>query len=144
MFTKKSNPVTMAKNVDLNSPDKLNRIVEGTIIEGEIKSSSNMRIDGRVTGSVSVEGRLVVGSTGYIKGDIVCQNGEIEGQLNGKISVINLLSLKTTAKLNGDIITSKLAIEPGALFTGSCSMGGVVKDIKTNDKHRLGQKEKTA
>jgi cytoskeletal protein CcmA (bactofilin family) len=52
------------------------------------------------------------------------------------------LSLKATSKLNGDIITNKLSIEPGASFTGSCSMGAVIKDIK--DAGESEKKEKSA
>ena len=59
-----------------------------------------------------------------------------------RITASELLSLKTTAKLNGDITTNKLSIEPGASFTGSCSMGAVIKDIKNAGKAE--QKEKTA
>ena len=44
-------------------------------------------------------------------------------------------SLKATAKLQGDINTKKLAIEPGAVFTGNCSMGGGV--LKEMDPVRL-------
>lgn len=128
MFSNK-NTETMAKTTDTNSPDKLNRIVEGTIIEGEIKSNSNIRIDGHVKGITTTKGRLVVGPNGIIDGEVVCQNADIEGTLNGKITVSALLSLKSTAKLNGDIVTNKLAIEPGAIFTGTCSMGAVVKDL---------------
>jgi cytoskeletal protein CcmA (bactofilin family) len=56
--------------------------------------------------------------------------------------VNELLALKSTAKINGEISVGKLSIEPGADFSGSCSMGGVVKDIK-NEKPVLAT-EKTA
>jgi len=39
-----------------------------------------------------------------------------------KMNVQGLLILKSTAKLFGDIVVSKLAIEPGATFTGTCKM----------------------
>ena len=45
------------------SPERLNRIVEGTHIEGDIKSDSNIRIDGYVKGIINVKGRLVLGPT---------------------------------------------------------------------------------
>ena len=53
-----------------------------------------------------------------------------------------LISLKSTSKLNGDIVTNKLSIEPGASFSGSCSMGAVIKDIKHVEKQE--KKAKTA
>ena len=121
---------TSASNVNMNSPERLNRIVEGTAIEGEINSESNIRIDGTVIGTITTKGRLVVGPKGTIKGDIVCQNADIEGSIDGVIKVEELLSLKSTAKLHGDIITGKLSIEPGAEFTGTCGMGGKVKTIQ--------------
>jgi cytoskeletal protein CcmA (bactofilin family) len=116
------------------SPERLNRIVEGTIIEGDIKSDSNIRIDGYVKGTINVKGRLVLGTTGKIDGNIYCKNADLEGKLNGTIEVDELLSLKTTAKLQGEISTNKLSIEPGAIFSGNCKMGAVLKDLKSSDE----------
>ena len=114
-----------------HTPEKLNRIVAGTNIEGEIKTDSNIRIDGAVRGTITAKGRLVVGATGTIDGKVICENADIEGKINGQISVNGLLSLKSTARLECDITTKKLAIEPGAIFTGNCTMGGgVIKEIK--------------
>ncbi len=127
---KSNNSTTMAKTSEINSPDQLNRIVKGTKIEGDIRSDSNIRIDGVLKGTITTKGRLVIGQTGSIEGEVVCNNADIEGVLVGKITVNELLSLKSTAKLTGDILTNKLAIEPGANFSGTCSMGGVIKDLK--------------
>ena len=128
---KSSNPGNMSKTNEAHSAEKLNRIVSGTDIEGVVVSDSNIRIDGNVKGDIRVKGRLVVGATGTIKGEVQCENADIEGTVSGKITVNGLLSLKSTAKLDCDIITKKLAIEPGAVFTGKCEMGGgVIKDFK--------------
>jgi len=113
-----------------NSPDRLNRIVDGTSIEGDINSESNIRIDGFVRGTLTTKGRLFIGPKGKIEGEVICASAEIEGGLIGTIKVEELLTLKATAKLQGDILTGKLSIEPGAVFTGTCSMGGVIKDLK--------------
>jgi|TARA_B100001093_G_scaffold116344_1_gene108698 cytoskeletal protein CcmA (bactofilin family) len=115
------------------SPERLNRIVEGTAIEGDIKSDSNIRIDGYVKGTISVKGRLVLGPTGKIDGNVYCKNADLEGKLNGVIEVDELLSLKNTAKLQGEISTNKLSIEPGAIFSGNCKMGAVLKDISSSE-----------
>jgi cytoskeletal protein CcmA (bactofilin family) len=128
---KSSNTKEMAKMSESQTPEKLNRIVTGTSIEGEIKTDSNIRIDGTVKGTISAKGRLVVGASGVIDGEIVCENADIEGKITGQISVNGLLSLKSTARLECDISTKKLAIEPGAVFTGNCTMGGgVIKEFK--------------
>ena len=135
-------------NSNNQSPEKLNRIVEGTHIEGDIKSDSNIRIDGYLKGTISLKGRLVLGPTGKIDGDINCKNADIEGKLNGTIEVDELLSLKSTAKLQGEISTNKLAIEPGAIFSGNCKMGAVLKDLSSNEEsinqNKESLKDKTA
>ena len=122
------------------SPERLNRIVEGTHIEGDIKSDSNIRIDGYVKGTINVKGRLVLGPTGKIDGNIYCKNADIEGKLNGIIEVDELLSLKSKAKLQGEISTNKLSIEPGAIFSGNCKMGAVLKDL-SNTEEKLNEPE---
>jgi len=128
---KSTNQRDMAKTNETHSPEQLNRIVSGTKIEGVIVSDSNIRIDGTVKGTITAKGRLVVGSTGSIEGEVICENADIEGSLKGTIAVNGILSLKSTARLECDITTKKLAIEPGAIFSGKCVMGGgVVKDMK--------------
>ena len=137
MFTNKKE---MTKE---NEPSgAVNIIGIGTIITGDIQSKGDIRIDGTLKGAVKTSGKVVVGQAGIIEGDVECNNADIAGSLNAKISVAQLLSLKATAKLTGDLVTNKLAIEPGAAFTGHCSMGAVIKDIKHVEK--TASKEKTA
>lgn len=99
-----------------------NLINAGTIVKGNIECQGDIRFDGVLTGNLSTKGKLVIGSNGDIKGDVLCANCDIEGNVEGKISVTELLSFKSTARFVGDIITGKLAIEPGAIFSGTCSM----------------------
>jgi cytoskeletal protein CcmA (bactofilin family) len=108
----------------------LNIVGAGTSIEGDVISSGDIRIDGSLKGTVKTRGKLVVGPSGNVEGEVYCQNADISGSIRGKLNVTELLSLKGTAKLSGEISTGKLSIEPGADFSGSCSMGGVVKEIQ--------------
>ncbi|MBL0047245.1 MAG: polymer-forming cytoskeletal protein [Bacteroidetes bacterium] len=141
MFNKNRN--LMGKNNDLNT-SSINLIGAGTIINGEVISNGDIRVDGTVIGSVSSKGKVVIGSTGNIEGEIVCQNADVSGKISGNISVAEILSLKATANLIGDIIASKLSIEPGANFMGSCSMGGMVKNMLNADKQEREKAEKIA
>ena len=125
-----------------STPSAINLIGDGTIITGDIKSKGDIRVDGSLKGSIDTEGKVVVGPAGVVEGDVICKDADIAGVLKAKINVSQLLSLKSSAKLNGDIITNKLSIEPGATFTGSCSMGAVIKGIK--DLGKTEKREKTA
>ena len=130
----------MAKQLD--NTGVVNLIGVGTTIDGEVTSSGDIRVDGRLSGSINTKGKVVIGSTGIVDGNVNASNADISGELKGAISVAELLSLKSTAKLDGDIVTNKLAIEPGAAFTGSCSMGAVIKEISHVGKQE--KQEKTA
>ena len=111
----------MAKTAE---PDhtSINLVGTGTVIKGEVNSTGDIRIDGTVNGQVKCKGKIVVGSTGVLEGDVFCQNADFSGKIKGKVEVSELLTLKSTARFYGDIITNKLAIEPGATFTGTCTM----------------------
>ncbi len=137
MFTKINEPMKKTESTTV-----VNMVGPGTTITGDLNSKGDVRIDGIIKGSINTEGKLVLGKEGIVEGDVVCVNADISGVINAKITVSQLLSLKTTAKLKGDIITNKLSIEPGASFTGSCSMGAVIKDIK--DAGNTEKKEKSA
>lgn len=107
----------------------INLIGNGTSITGNITSNGDVRIDGTLKGNISISGKLVVGSSGNIEGNVICQNADISGKIHGKVTVTELLSLKATSKLLGDIVTGKITIEPNATFTGTCNMGPAIKNI---------------
>lgn len=106
----------------VESPDRLNVIVEGTKIVGDIVAVSNVRIDGEIVGNISASAKVVIGPSGLIKGNLVCADADVEGKIDGELKVENLLSLRSTANINGEITTSKIQIEEGAQFSGNCKM----------------------
>jgi len=120
----------MAKNTLPEPPSSANLIQSGTFITGDIQSNGNIRIDGTLNGSVYAGGKVIIGSTGTVADEIKCINADIEGKVTGTIQVKELLSLKATATVNGEIYTSKLAIEPGAKFTGTCRMDNMEAEVK--------------
>ncbi|MGL2999705.1 bactofilin family protein [Flavobacterium sp. RSSB_23] len=101
---------------------KTNRIVEATQIKGDIFSPADFRLDGELLGNFTSNGKLVIGPSGKVIGDIVCKNADIEGVFNGKITVHELLNIKASATVEGEVVIGKLAIEPGAHFTATCVM----------------------
>ncbi|GMN07809.1 polymer-forming cytoskeletal protein [Croceitalea sp. MTPC5] len=100
-----------------------NRIEKNTVIKGDISSQADFRIDGKLEGNVKTSGKVVIGKDGLIKGKVECVNADIEGNFNGELYVSELLALKSSAKIEGTVNVSKLAVEPGATFNASCTMG---------------------
>lgn len=111
----------MAKMIETEN-NVINQIGVGTEITGDVSTNNDIRFDGVLVGNLKTKGKVVIGETGSVKGEINCKNSVLEGKLEGKISVAELLTLKATSTLIGDIVTRRLAIEPGAKFSGNCSM----------------------
>ncbi|MCF6169938.1 MAG: polymer-forming cytoskeletal protein [Bacteroidales bacterium] len=105
-----------------------NIIALGTVINGDIVSDGDFRIEGVLTGTVKAKGKIVIGETGKIDGQVYCRNADICGKVKGKLEVAELTILKATSSFDGDIITNKISIEPGALFSGTCQMNAPKKE----------------
>lgn len=121
----------------------INLIGTGTEITGDVVSDGDIRIDGKLTGNLKTKGKVVIGETGAVDGEIVCKNSEVLGTIKGKIKAEELLSLKSTAKILGDITSKKLSIDPGSVFTGNCNMGEINETEKKGFKFES-KEQKTA
>ena len=117
-----------------NGGNSDNRFGVGTIIEGEIRSAGDIRIDGKIIGTVSTQAKIVIGKNGTVEGDIFCKNANIQGKVIGTIEVEELLDLKRTANIEGEIITNKLVVEEGAMLIATCSMGPKAKRKSTSNE----------
>ena len=110
----------------------INVLGEGTVITGDLTSNGDLRIDGEVHGNVNTESKCVLGVTGRKVGTIAAKSCDISGTVEGDVKVSDLLLVKSTGKIEGDINTSKIVVENGGEFNGSCTMGNAVsisKDI---------------
>ena len=108
---------TQTNSVNANS---VSRISAGTVIKGEIQSPYDLRIDGTFEGKILTKGRVVVGETAVIKGDIICENIDLWGSVEGDLFVKDTLALKEGCKMNGNININRLSVELGATFNGTC------------------------
>jgi len=131
MFTQNNNDKNPKTVVQSNISSSLNTIGAGTSIEGQIKCDGDIRIDGNVKGTVTSKAKIVVGPTGVIEGDLICENADVSGKVFGKVNADEMLFLKASAYLEGDMTVGKLVVETGARFNGGCRMG--VKEIKPQE-----------
>ena len=119
------------KQKDENSAGGLhNALAAGTTIKGNIITETDFRLDGKVEGDISCNGK------GSVTGNIVSENAEILGEVDGSVKVSAKLILKSTAIIKGDIYTQSLEIEPNARFNGACSM---CSEKKKADKYTEGR-----
>lgn len=128
MFTNKTEKMA---NQDVSNSSNI--IGKGTILDGNVESYGNIRIEGRVNGAVKSKSKIALGQSSVVEGNIVAQNAEIAGEVKGTVEVTDQLILRPTAKIDGDVITNKLIVESGAQFNGGCKMGVTQKEIKIGD-----------
>ena len=112
----------MAKIEMTSNVNAISRISTGTVIKGEILSPCDIRIDGTFEGKVTAKGRVVIGETAVIKGDIVCVNIDLWGKVDGNIYVKDTLALKEGCVVNGNLHVKRLSVELGSTFNGNCRM----------------------
>ena len=110
----------MAKTETTLNVNSISRISSGTVIKGEILSPCDIRIDGTFEGKLQSKGRVVVGETAVIKGDIFCDNVDLWGKVEGNLFVKDTLALKEGCVINGNLHIKKLSVELGAVFNGNC------------------------
>ena len=110
----------MAKTEVMLDVNAISRISAGTVIKGEILSPGDIRVDGTFEGKIQSKGRVVIGETANVKGEIICENVDLWGIVEGDLFVKDTLALKEGCKMNGNINISRLAVELGATFNGTC------------------------
>jgi cytoskeletal protein CcmA (bactofilin family) len=105
-------------------------ISAGTIVNGDLVSDNDLRIDGTINGNVSSSAKIIVGPNGYVEGNIEGQQADITGKVSGNISVKELLQLRGDCQVQGNISAEKLQVEPSAVFNGQCNMRSGTKFLK--------------
>jgi cytoskeletal protein CcmA (bactofilin family) len=110
----------MAKIEPVVNVNSISRISAGTVIKGEILSPNDIRIDGTFEGRIQSKGRVVVGESATIKGDIVCENVDLWGKVEGNLFVKDTLSLKEGCVVSGNLHIRRLSVELGSTFNGNC------------------------
>ncbi len=115
------------KNNSLPTSSNLNVMGEGTVIEGNLKSKGDIRIDGLVKGDIHTESKFVLGEKGKVEGNIMANSCDVSGEVKGNVSTTELLFIKQAGTIHGDIKTDKLIVESGGQFNGKCQMGQITQ-----------------
>jgi len=129
------------KKFQKNKIMERNVIAKKTIIVGDIKSDGDFRIDGTLEGTLTTNGRVIIGLDGFITGKVEATNADIEGKFSGELLLSNTLTIKASANISGNVVIGKLSVEPGAAFNATCEMKGAIKELNsTNDTKKTSEK----
>lgn len=96
-------------------------IGSGVTLEGDVRFSGVLRVDGTVRGKISaLEGQsatLIVGSGARVDGEVRVPHLVVHGTLNGVITQCDKLELAATARLTGgQLCYGSMDVSPGAII----------------------------
>jgi len=114
-------PASPARAATAPSPRGLSTLSSDLQFEGGITGGGDLQIDGSIKGDVRV-GRLIVGETGAVEGNVSADYVEVRGRIVGGISG-KQVKLIATAYVDGDITAEQMSIDIGAYFQGRVLQG---------------------
>jgi cytoskeletal protein CcmA (bactofilin family) len=89
------------------------------VITGNLTSSEDMTIAGRVEGDVAVRQHAVVVAPGArVRGNIVARAVVVHGEVQGTITADRRVEVGETGSVDGDIVTPRMAVAEGASLRG--------------------------
>lgn len=105
-----------------------------SVITGDLQSKSNIKIDGRIRGSVISSGNVHVGGNARVEGNIIGADVQVAGVVSGGVTATGGLLLFASSKLTGDIKAASMEVEKGANYKGNMVIGDYAKEEKEPEK----------
>jgi len=99
-------------------------IARGTIIEGDVRFSGALHLDGQIVGSVLAEEEgavFTLSESGQVQGEIRVPHAIVNGQVRGDIYATERLELAAEARVFGDVHYKTLEMAAGAQVNGRMS-----------------------
>ncbi|WP_121356866.1 bactofilin family protein [Flavisolibacter nicotianae] len=118
-------------NKEKTNPSEKNAITSatlisaGTVVKGDLRCESDLRIDGAIHGNVSCSAKVVIGPSGFVEGNIDGVHADLSGRLVGNVTAKEVVQLRASGNVHGNISAASLQIEAGAVFNGQSQMGPV-------------------
>jgi len=113
-----ASPIESANRAAVASTDQAS-ISKGLSIKGEITGSESLFIDGKVEGSINLNGnRVTVGRNGQVAASITAREVVVLGKVRGNVTATDRVDIRAEGALTGDVAAARISIEDGAFFKG--------------------------
>lgn len=100
-------------------------IGQGVVVDGRITSAQDLRIDGKVDGTIEVGNHgLIIGASAVVKANLAARSIVISGAVNGNVTASERVDLHATGSVEGDITSPRLIMADGAFVKGSVNAAG--------------------
>lgn len=103
------------------------------VIDGNIKGSENLLIEGKVNGDVSLPSHSVtVGPSGEVKATIRASSIIVDGKVEGDLIGDDQIEIRSSGNVLGNIVAPRVGLEDGAQFKGNIDMSAKPKSNVTS------------
>ena len=89
------------------------------VVKGELRSSEDLTIEGRINGSITCEGgAVVVTSEAAVTGDVIARDITVFGRSQGQLIATEVVDVRSGATVTGTAMSKQFILHDGAHFTG--------------------------
>ena len=100
---------------------------EGVVVRGEFEAAGDVRLDGRLEGTVRISERVTIGAGGSVVGTLEAAEVTVMGSFEGTIVAQRRIELRKGARVVADLTTPSLVIEEGVHFHGNSCMDDALR-----------------
>lgn len=103
---------------------KASWISEQVTVKGNVVSSADLIIDGKVEGTIELgDHNLTIGDAAIVIADLMAKDVIIAGKVTGNVVGAAKVELKKNGAVEGDITAPKFSMEDGAVLSGKVETG---------------------
>lgn len=122
MWGSEKQPATNSKPAKTSSNSVDTLIGRQTELQGDIRFSGGLHIDGTVKGKIMADSdknaTLSVSESGRVEGDVRVPNLVLNGVVEGDVHATQRITLSPNAKVNGDVYYKIIEMSSGAMVNG--------------------------
>jgi cytoskeletal protein CcmA (bactofilin family) len=107
--------------------DDISVVGRGARIEGTLTSAGSLRIHGRLTGAITVEGEVSVAAGSEVRADINAHTISLAGRVKGNLTAPGSVVLPAQSRVEGDVRAQDVTVH-----------GAVTGDLVAEQSVRIG------
>ena len=111
------------RDTHIGRPPEERRLVawlgKSVIFKGDLTSSEDLSIDGRVEGTIDARGHtLTIGPGADVRATVHAGTVMVQGTVHGTITAEHKVEIRESGSVDGDIVSPRLVLADGALLRG--------------------------
>jgi cytoskeletal protein CcmA (bactofilin family) len=90
--------------------------------KGELRAQEDIKIEGRIEGTIHHQQRIVVGSKGEVVATVNAASVDVDGKVQGDVVAKKSIKVSQSAVVRGNLRAPSVSITEGANFNGGVTM----------------------